>query len=161
MPELDEALAAITGRATTRRPNDISSYTRSEIDRTPEAIRAALLPEERDAFDADCRHALGQAVEHSDGGMSSRSLGTSRALCTVRSCSSCSRRAAPAVWDWRGSQHLASIYGAATTGWPVPGRPARRSGSCWSCRFVAASGGRVRCWPVRRSRSTATGRCPW
>ncbi|MFI9009911.1 DUF6247 family protein [Actinosynnema sp. NPDC053489] len=36
-----------------------------EIARTPEAIRAALLPEERDAFDADCRHALGQAVEQS------------------------------------------------------------------------------------------------
>ncbi|GAB2992183.1 DUF6247 family protein [Saccharothrix stipae] len=36
-----------------------------ETARTPEAIRAALLPEERDAFDADCRHALGQAVEQS------------------------------------------------------------------------------------------------
>ncbi|MGW4109724.1 DUF6247 family protein [Actinosynnema sp. NPDC004786] len=36
-----------------------------EIAKTPEAIRAALLPEERDAFDADCRHALGHAVEHS------------------------------------------------------------------------------------------------
>ncbi|MEU6155986.1 DUF6247 family protein [Actinosynnema sp. NPDC047251] len=36
-----------------------------EVGRTPEAIRAALLPEERDAFDADCRHALGQAVERS------------------------------------------------------------------------------------------------
>ncbi|WP_442974150.1 DUF6247 family protein, partial [Saccharothrix sp. NRRL B-16348] len=33
-----------------------------EVEKTPEAIRAALLPEERDAFDADCRHALGQAA---------------------------------------------------------------------------------------------------
>ncbi|GGP87116.1 DUF6247 family protein [Saccharothrix coeruleofusca] len=36
-----------------------------EVEKTPEAIRAALLPEERDAFDADCRHALGQAAAES------------------------------------------------------------------------------------------------
>lgn len=36
-----------------------------DVGKTPEAIRAALLPEERDAFDADCRHALGQAVAES------------------------------------------------------------------------------------------------
>jgi hypothetical protein len=36
-----------------------------EVDKTPDAIRAALLPEERDAFDADCRHAMGLAVAES------------------------------------------------------------------------------------------------
>lgn len=36
-----------------------------EIDRTPEAIRAALLPEERAAFDAACRHAVSEAMSES------------------------------------------------------------------------------------------------
>jgi hypothetical protein len=36
-----------------------------EAEKTPEAIRAALLPEERDAFDADCRHTLGKTAAES------------------------------------------------------------------------------------------------
>jgi len=36
-----------------------------EIAKTPEEIRAALLPEEREAFDVDCRHAMAQAVAES------------------------------------------------------------------------------------------------
>lgn len=38
---------------------------RSEVEKTPDAIRAALLPEERDAFDVDCRQALGDAAAQS------------------------------------------------------------------------------------------------
>ena len=34
-----------------------------EVAKTPEAIRAALLPEERDRFDENCRWALGRAAE--------------------------------------------------------------------------------------------------
>ncbi|MEO6083846.1 MAG: DUF6247 family protein, partial [Umezawaea sp.] len=33
-----------------------------EVDKTPEAIRAALLPEERNRFDESCRWALGRAA---------------------------------------------------------------------------------------------------
>lgn len=33
-----------------------------EVEKTPDAIRAILLPEERDAFDVDCRQALGDAA---------------------------------------------------------------------------------------------------
>jgi hypothetical protein len=34
----------------------------ARVDKTADAIRSALLPEQREKFDADCRHALDQAV---------------------------------------------------------------------------------------------------